>query len=40
MGDIADFLARTLAIADKAGIAARKIALDPGIGFGKTPRKA
>jgi dihydropteroate synthase len=35
MGDIADFFARTLAIADKAGIAREKIVLDPGIGFGK-----
>jgi dihydropteroate synthase len=35
MADIADFFARTLAIADKAGIAREKIVLDPGIGFGK-----
>jgi dihydropteroate synthase len=37
MQDIADFFARTLDIADKAGIAREKIVLDPGIGFGKTP---
>ena len=35
MGDIADFFARTLAIADKAGIARETVVLDPGIGFGK-----
>jgi dihydropteroate synthase len=35
MRDIADFFARTLEIAEKAGIARQKIALDPGIGFGK-----
>jgi dihydropteroate synthase len=40
MRDIADFFARTLEIADKAGIARDKIALDPGIGFGKDARQS
>lgn len=31
-----DFFARSLAIADDAGLARSKIILDPGIGFGKT----
>jgi dihydropteroate synthase len=33
------FFARTLAIADKAGIAREKLLLDPGIGFGKSHRQ-
>jgi dihydropteroate synthase len=40
MRDIADFFARTLEIADKAGIARGKIALDPGIGFGKSAEQS
>ena len=36
MKDIADFFARSLAIAAKAGISSDNIVLDPGIGFGKT----
>jgi dihydropteroate synthase len=36
MADIAAFFARSLAIADRAGIPRSKIVLDPGIGFGKT----
>jgi dihydropteroate synthase len=40
MLDIASFFARTLEIADKAGIARERIALDPGIGFGKTPEQS
>jgi dihydropteroate synthase len=36
MADIAAFLARSLAIADAAGIAREQIVIDPGIGFGKT----
>jgi dihydropteroate synthase len=36
MQDIAAFFARSLDIADQAGIARRNIVLDPGIGFGKT----
>jgi len=35
-GEIADFLAGRVAAARAAGIAAEKIILDPGIGFGKT----
>ena len=36
MADIAAFLARSLAIADAAGIPRERIVIDPGIGFGKT----
>ena len=36
MADIADFFARSLDIAEKAGIPRENIVLDPGIGFGKT----
>ncbi len=40
MKDIADYFARSLEIADKAGIARENIVLDPGIGFGKTPEQS
>ncbi len=40
MADIAAFFARSLAIADHAGIARDKIVIDPGIGFGKTPEQS
>jgi dihydropteroate synthase len=40
MQDIADFFARSLDIAAKAGISPDKIMLDPGIGFGKTPEQS
>jgi dihydropteroate synthase len=40
MQDIADFFARSLDIATKAGISSDKIVLDPGIGFGKTPEQS
>jgi dihydropteroate synthase len=40
MRDIADFFARTLDIAAKAGVARENIVLDPGIGFGKTPEQS
>ena len=40
MADIAAFFSRSLAIADRAGIARDKIVLDPGIGFGKTPEQS
>ena len=40
MQDIADFFARSLDIATKAGISPDKIVLDPGIGFGKTPEQS
>jgi dihydropteroate synthase len=36
MRDIADFFARSLDIADRAGISRGNLVLDPGIGFGKT----
>lgn len=36
MRDIAGSFARTLDVAEQAGIARERIALDPGIGFGKT----
>jgi dihydropteroate synthase len=40
IADIAAFFTRSLAIADRAGIARGKIVLDPGIGFGKTPEQS
>ncbi|QWG21869.1 dihydropteroate synthase [Bradyrhizobium sediminis] len=40
MKDIAAFFARSLEIADKAGISREDIVLDPGIGFGKTPEQS
>ena len=40
MKDIAAFFARSLEIAAKAGISRGNIALDPGIGFGKTPEQS
>ena len=39
-GDIAEFFSRSLQIASKAGISREHIALDPGIGFGKTPEQS
>ena len=40
IADINAFFARSLEIAAKAGIAREQIALDPGIGFGKTPAQS
>lgn len=40
IADIAAFFARSLAIAEQAGIARDRIVLDPGIGFGKTPEQS
>src|ERR1700710_1889112 len=40
MKDVADFFARSLDIAAKAGISPDNIVLDPGIGFGKTPEQS
>jgi dihydropteroate synthase len=40
MQDIAAFFARSLDIADRAGISPGNIVLDPGIGFGKTPEQS
>jgi dihydropteroate synthase len=40
MADIETFFRRSLDIADRAGIARERIALDPGIGFGKTPEQS
>jgi dihydropteroate synthase len=40
MNDVADFFARSLGIAAKAGISTDNIVLDPGIGFGKTPEQS
>jgi dihydropteroate synthase len=37
IADVQEFFARSLEIAERAGIARDKIVLDPGIGFGKTP---
>lgn len=38
--DIAEFFARSLDAADRAGIRRDRIVLDPGIGFGKTPAQS
>jgi dihydropteroate synthase len=38
--EVADFFARSLEIAEHAGIARHNIVLDPGIGFGKTPEQS
>jgi dihydropteroate synthase len=40
MADIEAFFARSLAIAEGAGVARDNIVLDPGIGFGKTPEQS
>jgi dihydropteroate synthase len=40
MKDIAGYFARSLDIAEKAGISPGNIVLDPGIGFGKTPEQS
>ncbi|HTB01066.1 MAG TPA: dihydropteroate synthase [Bradyrhizobium sp.] len=40
MQDIAAYFARSLEIADQAGISRENIVLDPGIGFGKTPEQS
>ena len=40
MKDVAAFLTRTLAIAAVAGIGKDRIALDPGVGFGKTDEQS
>jgi dihydropteroate synthase len=40
MKDIAGFFARSLEIADRAGISRGNIVLDPGIGFGKTSEQS
>jgi len=39
IADIRRFFARSLGLADKAGIARSRIILDPGIAFGKTARQ-
>lgn len=40
MGDITEFFARSIEIATKCGISRQHIALDPGIGFGKTQEQS
>jgi dihydropteroate synthase len=40
VADVNAFFARSLDIAERAGIARDKIVLDPGIGFGKTPEQS
>ncbi len=40
VADVVAFFTRSLAIAERAGIAREKIVLDPGIGFGKTPEQS
>ena len=37
IGEIRAYLRRCLAVAEQAGVAPRQLAVDPGIGFGKTP---
>jgi dihydropteroate synthase len=40
IAEVCAFFARSLDIADRAGIARDRIVLDPGIGFGKTPEQS
>jgi len=40
VADVTAFFARSLAIAERAGIARDRIVLDPGVGFGKTPEQS
>jgi dihydropteroate synthase len=40
IAEVSTFFARSLEIAERAGIARDKIVLDPGIGFGKTPEQS
>jgi len=40
IAEVTAFFSRSLAIAERAGIARDKIVLDPGIGFGKTPEQS
>lgn len=40
VADMAAFFERSLAIADRAGVARDRIVLDPGVGFGKTPAQS
>jgi dihydropteroate synthase len=40
VADVAEFFARSLEVAAKAGIANDRLVLDPGIGFGKTPEQS
>jgi dihydropteroate synthase len=40
MKDMSDYFARSLAIADNAGIVRENVVIDPGIGFGKTPEQS
>jgi dihydropteroate synthase len=40
IAEVSAFFTRSLEIAERAGIARDKIALDPGIGFGKTPEQS
>ncbi|RAI46091.1 dihydropteroate synthase [Rhodoplanes roseus] len=40
VADVEDFFARSLAVAETAGMAPEQTVLDPGIGFGKTPAQS
>ncbi len=40
VADMRDFFSRSLDIAARAGVAREAVVLDPGIGFGKTPRQS
>jgi dihydropteroate synthase len=40
VAEVVAFFARSLEVAERAGIARERIVLDPGIGFGKTPEQS
>jgi len=40
MADVRDFFARSIEVAERAGVARDRIVLDPGVGFGKTPEQS
>jgi dihydropteroate synthase len=40
MADVDAFFARTLAIAERAGVIRDRLVLDPGVGFGKLPEQS
>lgn len=40
VADVKNFLVRSIAVAERAGIPRTNIAIDPGVGFGKTPEQS
>jgi len=40
LAEVETFLARSVALAEQAGVARARIVVDPGIGFGKTPEQS